>query len=137
MGVYMSYNKVILIGNLGKDPESKAFSPESTVTNFTLATTYGHGDKATTEWHNIQAWDKTGQLCQDFLKKGSRCMVEGRIKTRTWEKDGEKKYATDIVAEKVVFLSSKQEKEEAPSYDRSKIKETRTSYGTLTDDIPF
>jgi single-strand DNA-binding protein len=109
-----SVNKVILIGNLGRDPETRFTNSGSSVTNFSIATTESFADKAgarqeRTEWHNIVVWGKQGEACAQYLKKGSPVYVEGRITYREYEaKDGSgKRKATDIVAMRVQFLSSR------------------------------
>lgn len=112
----MSVNKVILIGNLGKDPELKRTSYDNTaVVNFSIATTEKYTDKAgnskdKTEWHNIIVWNKQAENCAKYLTKGSPVYIEGKLQTRSWEdKEGNKKYTTEIVANKVQFLSNKKE----------------------------
>jgi single-strand DNA-binding protein len=109
-----SVNKVILIGNLGRDPETRFTNSGGSVTNFSLATTESFTDKSgarqeRTEWHNIVVWGKQGENCAQYLKKGSPVYVEGRISYREYEaKDGSgKRKATDIVAMRVQFLSQR------------------------------
>ena len=100
-----SINKVILVGNLGKDPETR-FTPSGIkVTKFSIATTDKWKDKSTgekrerTEWHRIEAWRRLAEICEDYLHKGSQVYVEGKLQTDTWEdKDGMKRYTTKIVA---------------------------------------
>ena len=104
-----SINKVILVGNLGKDPESRQTQSGHTLTRFGLATSERWSDKGgqrqeRTTWHNIKAWGKLGELCGNYLRKGSKVYVEGRLETR--EDDQGRKF-TDIVANDVVFLDSK------------------------------
>ncbi len=112
-----SINKVFIIGRLGKDPESKK-AGESKVTKFSVATSEKYKDQETTTWHNIVVWGKLGELCVKFLKKGSQACIEGKIQTRVYDKDGEKKYFTEIVATNVMFLDSKpRESESETSYD--------------------
>lgn len=139
-----SVNRVFLIGNLGKDPESRSitggFSGEATVCNFSLATSSGPQGKELTQWHNITAWDRTAELCQKYLKKGAKVCVEGRIQYREYEKDGAKQYRTDIVAERVTFLSTKEaDTQAAPKEPFSGMKVTKQSFGQdhKLDDIPF
>lgn len=95
-------NKVMLIGNLGRDPEMRYTQNGKAVATFSMAVTGGAKD--TTEWVQITAWEKTAELCAEYLAKGRRVYVEGRLHTETWEKDGEKKYRTGVVASQVVFL---------------------------------
>lgn len=100
-------NKVTLVGNLGQDPELKYIPSGTAVATFSVATTYGSGDKKETEWHNVVAWDKTAEACSKFLKKGAKVYIEGRNKTRSWDKDGTKMYRTEVHATEVKFLDSK------------------------------
>ncbi|HYL57744.1 MAG TPA: single-stranded DNA-binding protein [Candidatus Acidoferrales bacterium] len=107
-----SVNKVILIGNLGRDPETRFTNSGSSVTNFSLATKESFADKSggrqeRTDWHNIIVWGKQGENCAQYLKKGSPVYVEGRISYREYEaKDGSgKRKVTEIVAMRVQFLS--------------------------------
>ncbi len=105
-------NKAILIGNLGKDPELRRTNNGSTVVSFPLATTERWTDKNgerkdKTEWHNIVAWGKLADLANQYLKKGRPVYIEGRITTNSWDdKDGNKRYRTEIVASQVQFLGS-------------------------------
>jgi single-strand DNA-binding protein len=111
-----SVNKVILIGNLGKDPEVK-FTPSGVpVAKFSLATNERYKDKAgewqdRTEWHNIVAWQRLAEIVGDYVKKGSKVYIEGRLQTSSWEdkQSGEKKYRTEIVAQDLVLLSGRGE----------------------------
>ncbi len=94
-------NKVILIGNLGGDPEVKQISSGSTVANVTLATNESWTDKSgskqeRTEWHRLVFWNKLAEIVGQYLKKGSKIYCEGRLQTRQWEKDGAKMYTTEI-----------------------------------------
>lgn len=101
----MSLNKVMLIGFLGQDPVSRQFDSGS-VCNFSLATSYKKKDGSDeTTWHRCQAWGKTGEICQQYLVKGSQVYVEGRLNTRKYTKDGVEREATEIVVENVQFLS--------------------------------
>lgn len=103
-------NKVILIGNLGKDPEVRTFEGGNMVANFTLATTEVFRDRSgnkveQTEWHNIAMWGKLAEIAGKILRKGAKVYIEGRIKNRSWEdKEGHKKYITEIVAENFTLL---------------------------------
>jgi single-strand DNA-binding protein len=103
-------NKVILIGNLGKDPELRYTPSGQPVATFSLATTERRNDKngqrkETTEWHNIVVFGKTAEIVNQYLKKGRSCYLEGKITTRSWDdRDGNKKYKTEIIANTVQFL---------------------------------
>ncbi len=106
-----SVNKVILVGNLGRDAETKFMENGTALSRFSIATThsYKQGDewKEQTEWHNIVLWRKE-KLAQ-YLTKGTQVYVEGRLQTRSWDKDGEKRYATEVVADDIILLSGKRE----------------------------
>lgn len=110
-----SVNKVILVGNLGRDPELRYTQQGTAVANFTLATNENFQKKdgsreERTEWHRIVAWGKTGELCSQYLSKGRTVYIEGRIQTREWEnKEGQKQKTTEIVAQTVQFLGGRGE----------------------------
>jgi len=103
-------NKVILIGNLGRDPELRYTQSGQAVVNFTLATSENWNDKSgekqeRTEWHRIVVWGRVGELCAQYLSKGRTVYIEGRIQTREWEdKEGNKRSTTEINAQTVQFL---------------------------------
>ncbi len=106
-----SYNRVILAGNVGTDPEMRYTPSGVPVTSFRLAVgrfssaAEGTEPKKETDWFTIVTWRKQAELANQYLSKGRRVLVEGRIQTRSWEgQDGQKRYATDIVASRVVFL---------------------------------
>ncbi|MFP4288107.1 MAG: single-stranded DNA-binding protein [Bacteroidales bacterium] len=105
-------NKVILVGNLGKDPDIRNLESGSKVANFSLATTEffkgKDGNRAEqTEWHNISLWNQLADLSEKYLKKGDKIYLEGRIRTRSYEdKDGVKKYITEIIGNQMTFLGS-------------------------------
>lgn len=107
----MSVNKVILIGNLGRDPEMRYTQVGGAICNFSIATTRKWKDKQSnqmqeeTEWHKVSVFGKTAEACGNHLAKGRQVYIEGRIKTRSYDdKDGIKRYSTEIVAETVQFL---------------------------------
>jgi single-strand DNA-binding protein len=106
-----SVNKVILIGNLGADPELKYTASNRPVCNLSVATNEVFKDKAgqrqeRTEWHRVTVWGEQAEHCSKYLSKGRSVYVEGRLQTRSWDdKEGKKRYSTDIVANQVVFLS--------------------------------
>jgi single-strand DNA-binding protein len=108
-------NRVTLIGNLGKDPEIQMIEGQIPVAKFSLATTETHKDRSGnqvshTEWHNIVLWRGLAELAQKYLHKGSMVYIEGRLKYRNWEdKDGTKKYITEIVGENLIMLDKKQD----------------------------
>lgn len=108
-------NKVILIGRLGADPEVRYTSNGGAVANFRLATNETWVDKSgqkqeRTEWHKVVVWGKLGELCGQYLTKGRQAYVEGRLQTKEWEKDGTKRYTTEVVAQNIQFLGSPGEK---------------------------
>jgi single-strand DNA-binding protein len=105
-------NKVILIGNLGKDPEVRFTPGGQAVANFSLATNESwvkDGQKQErTEWHRIVVWGKVAELCGEYLKKGRQAYIEGRLQTREWtDKENKKQYTTEVVAQTVQFLGSR------------------------------
>jgi single-strand DNA-binding protein len=106
-------NKVILIGNLGADPEVRFTPGGQAVANFRIATSDTWTDKngqkqERTEWHRIVVWGKLAELCGEYLKKGRQCYVEGRLQTREWtDKEGRKNYTTEVVANSVTFLGGR------------------------------
>lgn len=108
-------NKVILIGRLGRDPEVRYTPSGDAVANFSIATSEDWTDKDSgekkerTEWHNIVAWRRLGEICGEYLKKGSQVYIEGRLQTRSWtDKEDVKRYRTEIIANSVQFLDSRQ-----------------------------
>lgn len=120
-----SINKVTLLGNLGKDPEVKFLPSGQAVANFTLATTDRVKDKASndwqdrTEWHNVTAYGRTAEIVRDYVKKGNKLYVEGRLTTRSWDdkETGKKVFRTEIVVNDIVLLSGRGEAgESAGSY---------------------
>ena len=135
-------NKAILVGHLGKDPEIRALESGTKVASFPLATSETYRNKEgqrieQTEWHNIVAWRGLAEISEKYLKKGNMVYIEGRIKTRNYEKDGVKKYITEIVADNLVMLGSKREtaandKEEPPQANPG-----AEPANTVEDDLPF
>lgn len=104
-------NKVILIGNVGKDPEVRALEGGRKVASFSLATTEAYKDKngervEKTEWHNINFWGPITEVIEKYVKKGSKLYIEGKLRTRSYEQDGVKKYATDIEGQTMTMLDS-------------------------------
>lgn len=131
-----SLNKVMLIGNLGKDPDIRYTEGGTAVANFSLATAEKYKNKAgdyeeKTEWHNITAWGKLAEICGDYLAKGKQVYIEGRLETRKWtDKEGNDRYTTGINADKMVMLGGK-----GPS-DGS-TNDHGGNNGGPDDDIPF
>lgn len=114
-------NKVIIIGRLGQDPEVRYTSNGGAVANFSMATSESWNDKGgqkqeKTEWHRIVVWGKLAELCGQYLSKGRQAFIEGRLQTREWtDKDGHKRYTTEIIAQNVQFLGSPSEKSNSAS----------------------
>ena len=137
-----SVNKVILIGNLGKDPETRYLPSGDAVANFSIATTEVFKDKSGakqehTEWHRISFFGRQAEIAGEYLKKGSPVYVEGRIRTRKWQdKEGVEKYSTEIVGERMQLLGGKPERQEAKQERESKPVKTGT-FDDMSDDIPF
>jgi len=120
-----SVNKVILIGNLGKDPEIKYTPSGTAVAKFSLATNERYKDKSgewqdRTEWHNIVAWQRLAEIVGEYVKKGNKLYIEGRLQTSSWEdkQSGEKKYRTEIIAQDLVLLSGRSEADSDGSRSR-------------------
>ena len=109
-----SVNKVILVGNLGRDPETRYMPDGAAITNFSIATTEQWKDKAgekqeKTEWHRISTFQRLAEIAGEYLKKGSQVYIEGRLQTRKWtDKDGVEKFTTEIIADKMQMLGSRQ-----------------------------
>lgn len=136
-----SVNKVILIGNLGGDPEVRYTASGRPVASFTMATheqwTGKDGAKGErTEWHRIVAWARLAEICGEYLRKGSQVYIEGRLQTRAWEdRDGNKRYTTEIVAQAMQMLGSPMKGGEARTPDERFPPEEPISIPE--DDIPF
>lgn len=139
-------NKVILIGNLGKDPEIRYTTGGQAVANFTIATTDSYTNKdgerqENTEWHRIVAWGRLAEICGEYLTKGRMVYIEGQLRTRSWEdKEGNTRWITEVVARSMEMLSP------AGSRSESQSKESSSSEGDFEidddsfktdDDIPF
>jgi len=151
-----SVNKVILIGNLGRDPETRYMPDGGAVTNISIATTETWKDKQgekqeKTEWHRIAFFGKLAEIAGEYLKKGSQVYVEGRLQTRKWQdKDGQDKYTTEIIADRMQMLGSRQgmgggERAErhvaseagAAAAKPAAAKGTGNKFDDFEDDIPF
>jgi len=108
-------NKVILVGNLGNDPELRYTRGGTPVCNFSIATSDQWTDKESgekrekTEWHRIVAWRRLAEICGEYLNKGRQVYIEGKLQTRSWEKEGITRYTTEIVAADVQFLGARKE----------------------------
>lgn len=144
-------NKVLLIGRLGGDPEVRYTSNGGAVANFNMATNESWTDKAgqkqeRTEWHRIVVWGKLGELCGQYLSKGRQAFVEGRLQTRDWtDKEGHKRYTTEIVAQNVQFLGGPSDRASGSTSDfaagPSDFEGPETSAepkaGMADDEVPF
>lgn len=139
-------NKAILVGRLGGDPEVRYTPSGVAVANFNIATSEEWKDKDTgekkerTEWHRIVAWRKLGEICGEYLSKGRQVYIEGRIQTRSWEdRDGNKRYTTEIVATDVQFLGGRDAGpgDRATSGALASDSESSPIQAPEDDDIPF
>ena len=116
-------NKVILVGNVGGDPETRYMPSGGAVTNLTLATSESWKDKQTsqpqerTEWHRVVFFNRLAEIASEYVRKGSKVYVEGSLRTRQWEQDGVKRYTTEIVASEMQMLDSRQGGEQSGSQD--------------------
>jgi single-strand DNA-binding protein len=137
-----SVNKVILVGNLGADPEVRYTPSGRAVATFNIATkeqwTGKDGEKTErTEWHKIVAWARLGEICGEYLRKGSQVYVEGRLQTRSWEdKEGNKRYTTEIVAQNMQMLGSAAGKGGMAKSTEERFP-TEEPVSIPDDDIPF
>lgn len=143
-----SVNKVILIGNLGKDPETRYMPNGDAVTNITLATTETWKDqsgerKEKTEWHRVTLYRKLAEIAGEYLKKGRPVYIEGRLETRKWtDKAGVERYNTDIIASELKMLGGKpsgeqQEKKFEGGAAADSFKRASSGFDDMADDIPF
>ena len=157
-----SVNKVILIGNLGRDPEVRYTASGAAICNVTLATSRQWKDKTSgekqeeTEWHRVVFYDRLAEIAGEYLKKGKSIYVEGRLKTRKWtDKDGVEKYTTEIIAQEMTMLGGReggggsgggmsdeggapaQRSVPAPKPPASKPAQKSTGFDDMDDDIPF
>jgi len=144
-------NKVILIGNLGKDPEVRHLESGVAVANFSIATTETYKDRNTgerkdvTEWHNIVLWRGLAEVAEKYLKKGSQVYVEGKLRTRSWEKDGVTRYTTEVVGDTMTMLGGKpssgdQQQENtasSPAINMQDSGQADVSADDASDDLPF
>ncbi len=152
----MSVNKVILIGRLGKDPETRYMPNGEAVTNAALATSENWKDKSgekqeKTEWHNLVFYRRLAEIAAEYLKKGSQVYIEGKLQTRKWEKDGVTRYTTEIIVNEMTMLGGKssgggsfevmekpaasQESSAAPASKRPAP--AKSNFDNFDDDIPF
>ncbi|HRI77977.1 MAG TPA: single-stranded DNA-binding protein [Cyclobacteriaceae bacterium] len=141
-------NKVILVGRLGKDPEVRNLENGASVANFTMATSESYKDKTTgekkesTEWHNIVLWRGLAEIAAKYLHKGDMIYIEGKLRTRSWEKEGVTRYTTEIVGDNMTMLSTRRDggsnQEYKPSAAPQQSQEGfKPSADSGTDDLPF
>ena len=146
-------NKVILVGRLGKDPEVRNLESGVAVANFTMATSESYKDKSTgdrkevTEWHNIVLWRGLADIAAKYLHKGDLVYIEGKLRTRSWEKEGVTRYTTEIVGDNMTMLSTKPSggnQEHATPKGGSSSEDLgnpshsdKPSVDSTTDDLPF
>jgi len=137
-----SVNKVLLIGNLGRDPEVRYTTGGSAVANFTLATTDRWNDQSTgekkerTEWHKVVVWGKQAEIAGEYLRKGRQVYVEGALQTREWtDKEGNKRYTTEVKALRFQMLGKRDDAPANVSRDVPATAEPAAGYSE--DDIPF
>jgi single-strand DNA-binding protein len=149
-------NKVILVGNVGADPETRYMPNGNAVTNITLATSETWKDKSTgeqverTEWHRVTFYQRLAEIVAEYVRKGSKLYVEGRLQTRSWEQDGVKRYATDIIANEMQMLDSRVSggggggnsgggnyQSSQPSRPQSAPQPAPADMDSFDDDIPF
>lgn len=141
-------NKVILIGQLGQDPECKYMPSGGAVTNVSIATSERWKDKTTgqpqerTEWHRIVFFNKLGEIAGEYLKKGSKIYIEGALRTRKWQaQDGTDRYTTEIVASELQMLDGRQEGQPHPRSAQNALENSSpqqpAGFDSFDDDIPF
>lgn len=140
-------NKVILVGRLGKDPEVRNLENGATVANFTMATTETYKDRTTgerkeiTEWHNVVLWRGLADIAAKYLHKGDQVYIEGKLRTRSWEKEGVTRYTTEVVGDNMTMLSSRQgggsTGGQTPVYNTQSDGDDVKSNDNATDVLPF
>lgn len=138
-------NKVIIVGNLGKDPETRYTQNGDAVTNITVATSESWTDKNTgqkqesTEWHRVVFFKKIAEIAGKYLKKGSKVYIEGSLKTRKWQdKSGQDRYTTEIIANNMQMLDSRQDGATTAATTTATTQQQQTDgFDNFDDDIPF
>ena len=124
-----SINKVILIGNLGKDPEVRHLENGAVVANFSIATSETYKDRKTgekvsqTEWHNIVAWRGLAEIAERYLKKGQKVYIEGKLKTKSWQdQDGNNRYSTEIITDNLTMLGNNNSNDSKGNFEEQSTK---------------
>lgn len=138
-------NKVILVGNMGKDPEVRHLESGATVASFSVATSENYTDKRTgdrvtqTEWHNVVAWRKTAEFVEKYLGKGRQVYIEGKLRTRSWtDKEGQTRYTTEVVADTVQPLGPRPDGNNEASFSSAPVESKSDNAGApVNDDLPF
>ena len=137
-------NKVILVGTLGRDPETKSFPNGGSLTQFSIATSESWNDKTTgervevTEWHRIVLNNRLGEVAQQYLRKGSKVYIEGSIRTRKWtDKDGQERFSTEIRGDSMQMLDGKSDNGGQQTYAKSPQSHVPQAASDLDDDLPF
>lgn len=137
-------NKVILIGNLGRDPEVRSTQSGQPVANFSLATNRRWKDRdgnrqEQTEWHNIVCWGRQAEIAGQYLTKGRQVYIEGRLQTRSWDdrQSGEKRYRTEVICENFQMLGSRSDQDSAAQTGASQAQDSDLTASPEDDDIPF
>ncbi|MFH1111965.1 MAG: single-stranded DNA-binding protein [Patescibacteria group bacterium] len=140
----MNLNKAMLIGNITRDPESRTTPDGTIVTSFSVATNLRWTDKSgqrqdRAEYHNIVAWRKLGEICAQYLKKGSKIYVEGRIQTRSWQdQQGQKHWRTEIIAENMIMLDKLGNTQPNPAVPEQPVEEAPVADEAINvEEIPF
>jgi single-strand DNA-binding protein len=135
-------NKVILVGHVGKDPEVKYLEGNTAVAKFSLATTETYKNKEgnkveSTEWHNIVMWNKLAEIVEKYVRKGKQLYIEGKIRTRTYGEGENKKYFTEIIADQMTMLGSKNDSNNGSQLSSGSATEVPMPSSAPTDDLPF
>jgi single-strand DNA-binding protein len=138
-----SVNKVILVGNLGRDPEVRYMPSGDALASFSIATTDTWRDKSgqrqeRTEWHRISMFGKQAEVAGQYLKKGSTVYIEGRLQTRKWnDKDGQERQTTEVVADRMQMLGSRPSETPASGVPQPEPDRHNSGFDDMPDDIPF
>ena len=144
-------NKVMLVGRLGKDPETRHLESGAAVTNFSVATSETYKDRNTgerkevTEWHNVVLWRGLAEVAEKYVKKGDLIYVEGKLRTRSWEKDGVTRYTTEVVGDNMTMLGGKSSGEggqqasaqSSPAINMQETGQADVAADDASDDLPF
>lgn len=137
-------NKVIIVGNLGNDPETRFMPSGGAVTNITVATSETWKDKNTgqpqerTEWHRVVFFNRLAEIAGEFLKKGSKVYLEGSLRTRKWQdQSGQDRYTTEIVATEMQMLDNRSSGDDSGGFEPQQVTQVDNNFDNFDDDIPF